>query len=77
VVWETQLSGSDEEALQDAMLQRLAEKEPGYYGKPALPRPGALAKGTAPGTVSLSCSCSQAFLVVSFSSVAPSQLLCH
>lgn len=51
MVWEKQLSGADEEALQDAMLQRLAEKEPGYYGKPALPRPGALAKGAAPGAV--------------------------
>ena len=52
VVWEIQLSGADEGALQDAMLQRLAEKETGYYGKAAIPRPGAAAKGTAAGVVS-------------------------
>ncbi|BDA49478.1 hypothetical protein COCOBI_14-0960 [Coccomyxa sp. Obi] len=51
VVWEVQLSGADEGTLQDAMLQRLAEKETGYYGKAAIPRPGATAKGTAPGAV--------------------------
>lgn len=52
MVWEVQLGGADEGALQDAMLQRLAEKETGYYGKAAIPRPGATAKGTAPGAVS-------------------------
>ena len=51
VVWETQLSTADESALQDAMLQRLAERELGYYGKPGLPRPGAISKGAAPGMV--------------------------
>ena len=54
VVWEAQLSAADEGALQDAMLQRLAEKESGYYGKAGIPRPGATAKGTAPGAVSSS-----------------------
>ena len=53
VVWETQLSTADESALQDAMLQRLAEREIGYYGKPGLPRPGAISKGAAPGMVRL------------------------
>ena len=51
VVWETQLSTADESALQDAMLQRLAEREIGYYGRPGLPRPGAISKGAAPGMV--------------------------
>ena len=53
VVWETQLSTADESALQNAMLQRLAEREIGYYGKPGLPRPGAISKGAAPGMVRL------------------------
>lgn len=52
MVWDIQLSAADEGALQDAMLQRLAEKESGYYGKAAIPRPGATAKGTAAGAVS-------------------------
>lgn len=52
VVWETQLGGADESAMQDAMLQRLAEKEAGYYGNAGIPRPGATAKGAAPGAVS-------------------------
>ncbi len=52
VVWEVHLSGADEGALQDAMLQRLAEKETGYYGKAGIPRPGATSKGAAPGAVS-------------------------
>ena len=37
--------------MQDAMLQRLAERETGYYGKPGLSRPGAITKGAAPGMV--------------------------
>lgn len=53
VVWESQLSTADESALQDAMLQRLAEREVGYYGKPGLPRPGAITKSAAPGMVQL------------------------
>ena len=53
MVWETQLSTADESALQDAMLQRLAEREIGYYGKPGLPRPGAISKGAASGMVGL------------------------
>ena len=51
VVWESQLSTADEAALQDALLQRLAEREVGYYGKPGLSRPGAITKGAAPGMV--------------------------
>jgi len=50
VVWESQLGTADEAAMQDAMLQKLAEREVGYYGKPGLPRPGAI-KGAAPGMV--------------------------
>ncbi len=38
--------------MQDALLQRLAEREVGYYGKPGLSRPGAITKGAAPGMVS-------------------------
>ena len=49
VVWESQLGGADEAALQDALLQRLAEKEEGYYGRPGLARP--VSKGAAPGGV--------------------------
>lgn len=52
VVWESQLSTADEAAMQDALLQRLAEREVGYYGKPGLSRPGAITKGAAPGMVS-------------------------
>lgn len=37
--------------MQDALLQRLAEREVGYYGKPGLSRPGAITKGAAPGMV--------------------------
>ena len=51
VVWECQLSGADEAALQDSLLQRLAEKEEGFYGKPGPARP--VTKGAAPGTVLL------------------------
>ena len=51
VVWESQLSTADEAAMQDALLQRLAEREVGYYGKPGLSRPGAITKGAAPGMV--------------------------
>jgi len=50
VLWESQLGTADEAAMQDAMLQKLAEREVGYYGKPGLPRPGAI-KGAAPGMV--------------------------
>jgi hypothetical protein len=50
-VFESQLSTADESALQDAMLQRLAEREVGYYGQSGLPRPGAITKGAAPGMV--------------------------
>ena len=50
-MFESQLSTADESALQDAMLQRLAEREVGYYGQPGLPRPGAITKGAAPGMV--------------------------
>jgi hypothetical protein len=32
VVYESQLGVADDKALQDAMLQRLAEKDPAYYG---------------------------------------------
>lgn len=32
VVYETSLGTPDDEALQDAMLQRAAEKEPDYFG---------------------------------------------
>lgn len=32
MVYETSLGTPDDEALQDAMLQRAAEKEPDYFG---------------------------------------------
>ena len=62
--------------MQDALLQRLAERETGYYGKPGLSRPGAITKGAAPGMVhsqlrpSFSCS-------VYVHSIAQSQLTCQ
>ena len=49
VVWEVQLGSEQEAALQDALLQRLAEKEPGFYGRPGPSRP--MSKGAAPGAV--------------------------
>jgi len=53
VVWETNFSAADESVLQDAMLQRLAEKETGFYGTSGLLRPDAVAKGAATGAVRL------------------------
>jgi hypothetical protein len=48
-----QLGSEQEAALQDALLQRLAEKEPGFYGRPGPSRP--MSKGAAPGAVRTTC----------------------
>ncbi|KAK9822211.1 hypothetical protein WJX81_006190 [Elliptochloris bilobata] len=48
VVWEAGLGTSDDALMQDCLLQKLAERQPGYYGS-AEPAPGA--KGAAPGAV--------------------------
>ena len=56
VVWEAQLGVVEEAALQDALLQRLAEKEAGYYGRPGSARP--ISKGAASGAVCMhACMC--------------------
>jgi hypothetical protein len=48
VVWEAALGAADDAPTQDALLQKLAERHPGYYGAAEPVRPPLAAR--APGT---------------------------